>query len=66
MKNEANFIKAIGVKRYKPQESILSLELSFNYGAHQTIESKDAAISMYDYAKEILELMENPEEELDG
>lgn len=66
MKNEANFIKTLGVKRYNPQESILSLELAFNYGTHQTIESKDAVISMYDYAKEILELMKNPEEELDG
>ena len=66
MENESNFIKSLGAKRYNPQKSILSLELQFSYGAHQTVESKDAAICMYDYAKEILELMGNSEEELDG
>lgn len=66
MKNEVSFIKSLGAKKYNPQKSILNLELSSNYGARHIIESKDATICMYDYAKEILELEESKEEELDG
>lgn len=66
MKDKDRIIKLLGARRYNPQKSNLNLELSFNYGEHQTIESKDTALCMYDYAKEILELMENSEEKLDG
>lgn len=61
MKNEAGLFKALGARKYKPQESILNFELSSNPGGHQVIESKDDALCMYDHAKEILELMENLE-----
>ena len=75
MKNEDSTIKALGAIRYnlalEPNEyqqlkaafqggsTHVNLELSFNYEAHQTMESKDTAFCMYDYAKEILELMKN-------
>lgn len=63
MKNEDSSINALTKRWFNTKKSTVNFELSFNYGKHQTIESKDDTLCMYDYAKEILELME---EELDG
>lgn len=62
MKHEGSLIHFLGARKYAPKKSNLNFELPFNYKVHQIIESKDDELCMYDYAKEILELLGKSEE----